>query len=333
MTGIRQDFAELTEQLRPELLTHCYRMLGSRQEAEDLVQETYLNAWRALDGFEGRSSPRTWLYRIATNACLRALERGSRRAMPSGLGGPSADPDGPLEPRPPEVSWLEPMPDTLLDPAAIVESRHHTRLAFIAALQHLSGRQRAVLILRDVLAFRADEAAGLLDTTVAAINSALQRARERLAAVTPAGHDLDEPGDARRREQLDHYTKAFENADLDALLRVLTEDAVLEMPPIPTWFRGRDTVARFLVPRLEPAGSLRLLPTAANGQPAFGIYLRGHSHLHRAHALQVLTLTPAGVARIDMFHDPNLCAAFGLPASLPRPPGSPAAGAGSPVDC
>jgi RNA polymerase sigma-70 factor (ECF subfamily) len=312
----QREFAELTDRFRPELLTHCYRMLGSRHEAEDLVQETYLNAWRSFGSFEGRSSLRTWLYRIATNACLRALERGARRAMPSGLGAPSEDPTGPLEPHALEVPWLEPMPDALLDPAAIVESRHSTRLAFIAALQHLPGRQRAVLILRDVLAFKADEVAGLLDTSTAAVNSALQRARAQLASVAPTNYDLAEPSDPRRRELLDQYAKAFENADLEALLRVLTKDAVLEMPPVPTWFRGGDTIARFLVPRLEPAGSLRLVPTAANGQPAFGLYLLGHGGVRRPHAVQVLTVGVAGVARIDMFHDPSLCVAFGLPASL-----------------
>jgi RNA polymerase sigma-70 factor, ECF subfamily len=316
VTSKQEEFTQLADPFRKELLTHCYRMLGSRHEAEDLVQETYLRAWRAYDGFEGRSSVRTWLYRIATRACLKALERGVRRALPSGLGGPSDDPEGSLDPPLPELPWLEPVPDALLDPAATVESRQHTRLAFIAALQHLPGRQRAVLILRDVLAFRADEVAELLGITTAAANSALQRARGRLATVAPAEDELVEPSDPGQLALVDQYAKAFENADIAALLRTLTEDAVLEMPPIPTWFSGRENIGRFLAPRLSVPGAVRLVPTAANGQPAFGTYLRGHGGVHRPHAMQLLTTTASGIARIDMFHTPALLATFALPATL-----------------
>jgi RNA polymerase sigma-70 factor (ECF subfamily) len=186
-------------------------------------------------------------------------------------------------------------------------------LAFIAALQHLPGRQRAVLILRDVLSFRADETAGILGTTPAAVNSALQRARTQLAKIAVAGQEVTEPGEARQRELVDLCVKAFENADIGTLLRALTENIVLEMPPIPTWFRGRHAVGRFLAHRLGEPGSRHLVPTAANGQPAFGIYVRGHGGVHRAHALQVLTIANRGIARIDLFHNPGLFASFDLP--------------------
>lgn len=199
------DFARLTDPFRRELLAHCYRMLGSIHEAEDLVQETYLLAWRAYGDFEGRSSLRTWLYKIATRACLKALERGTRRPLPSGLSGPSADPEGPVDPRRPETPWLQPFPDTLLapDPATTVESRHTTRLAFAAALQHLPPRQRAVLLLRDVLAWRAAEVAQLLNTTTASVNSSLQRARTQLAAADPVEDNVMEPTDPRHRALVD----------------------------------------------------------------------------------------------------------------------------------
>ncbi|WP_280397980.1 sigma-70 family RNA polymerase sigma factor [Nocardia carnea] len=317
MTQTQQPFEVAADRYRGELFGYCYRMLGSPHDAEDAVQETYLRAWRGYDGFEGRASVRTWLYRIATRVCLQALQHRTRRALPSGLGGPATDPLGPLEPHLSETAWVEPVSDAELDPAAVTEARHTTRLAFVAALQHLPGRQRAVLVLRDVLVFRADEVADLLDTTTAAVNSALQRARSQLAKSAPLGYDLAEPADPLRHTLLERYTEAFENADIDGLLRILAEDAVLEMPPIPAWFCGRDNIAQFLRTRLTGPGALRLVPTSANGQAAYGLYQRGHDGVHQAHALQLLTIAPAGVARIDMIHDATLFPRFGLPSSAP----------------
>lgn len=312
----REDFAGLTEPFRRELLAHCYRMLGSVHEAEDVVQETYLLAWRGFGGFEGRSSPRTWLYRIATRACLKALERGSRRPLPSGLGGPSDDPGASVEQRL-EVPWLQPIPDTMLgsDPAATVESRQATRLAFVAALQHLPPRQRAVLLLREVLAWRAAEVADLLGSTTASVNSSLQRARARLAEVNPAEDEVTESTDPRQRALADRYATAFENADIPALMGLLTTDAAFEMPPIPTWFTGRDTIGRFLLTRLHAPGDIRMIPTSANGQPAFGVYIRDETGAHRPRALLILTIAATGISRITMFHDPSLLELFALPST------------------
>jgi RNA polymerase sigma-70 factor, ECF subfamily len=317
------DFARSTDPYRRELLAHCYRMLGSVQDAEDQVQETLLRAWRFRGGFDGRASLRTWLYRIATNACLRAIETRARRPLPSGLGAPGTDPDGPLGPERPEVSWLQPIPDLLLppapaDPAAVITARAGTRLALIAALQYLPGRQRAVLILRDVLGWRAAEVAELLGTSTPAVNSLLQRARAQLAAAGLAEGDLREPDGAAARDLLDRYAAAFEDADTGALMRLLTDGAVLEMPPQPAWFAGRELVGRFLGRRVlgEP-GAFRMIPTAANGGPALAAYLRGGDGVHRAHGIQVLTLTAAGVSRVVSFNDPGLAGRFGLPAALP----------------
>ena len=250
------EFARRTDPFRRELLAHCYRLLGSVHDAEDLLQDTMLRAWRAHAEFDAsRASLRTWLYRIATNACLTALERRSRRPLPSGLGDPSHDPDVALDLRS-EVAWLQPIPDSAVawpgepgDPAAIVASRGSIRLAFIAALQYLPGRQRAVLILRDVLAWRAAEVAELLGTSTAAVNSLLQRARAHLAQAAPTEAELAEPGDADQRALLDRYVTAFAGADVTALMQLLREDAELEMPPYLTWFAGREAVARFLVSR------------------------------------------------------------------------------------
>src|SRR6478752_2316953 len=243
-----EDFGRRIDPHRGELLAHCYRMLGSVHDAEDLVQETMLRAWRSRDRYdEQRASVRTWLYRIATNACLTSLEGKRRRPLPSGLGGPSDDPTEPLTPGR-EVSWLQPFPDALLgdhdDPAAVLAARGSMRLALIAALQFLPARQRAVVILRDVLDYSAAETAVILETTATAVNSSLQRARARLGAVAPLEDDLDEPADAARRELLDRYVAAFENADVDALTRLLTDDVVLEMPPMTNWYAGRDRYGR-----------------------------------------------------------------------------------------
>src|SRR5262252_201040 len=218
---VSEDFTSATGRFRGELLAHCYRMLGSAEEAEDLVQETYLRAWRSFDGFEGRSSMRTWLYRIATNACLTALKRRGRRPLPSGLGGPADDPDAPVAASL-EVPWLQPLPDALLgaapaDPAAVAASRAGTRLALVAALQYLSARQRAMLILRDVLEWPAAQVADLLDTTTTAVNSGLRRARARLASSLPAEDELAEPAEPDRRALLDRFAAAFENADVSGL--------------------------------------------------------------------------------------------------------------------
>ena len=317
-----EDFARLTDPFRGELLAHCYRMLGSVHDAEDQLQETLIRAWRSYGGFRGESSLRTWLYRIATNACLRALENRARRPLPSGLGAPGADAAQPLPADRREVPWLEPFPDALLraepdDPASVVTSRTSMRLALVAALQYLPARQRAVLILRDVLGWRAAEAAELLGTSTTAVNSALQRARAQLHKVAPAEEEMREPADPDDRALLDRYATAFETADVDALTRLLREDAVLEMPPQPAWFAGRQQVACFLRAKvLSEPGRFRLAAVAANGQPGFAAWERGPDGVYRAHGIQVLTLAGTGVARIVSFNDPGLFPAFGMPAKL-----------------
>jgi len=316
---VSEDFTSATGRFRGELLAHCYRMLGSAEEAEDMVQETYLRAWRSYAGFEGRSSVRTWLYRIATNACLTALERRGRRPLPSGLGAPSGDPETPVVAGP-EMPWLQPLPGALLaaeraDPASVTASRAGIRLAFVAALQHLSARQRAVLILRDVLEWPAAEVANLLGTTTTAVNSGLRRARAQLAQALPAEDELAEPAEPDRRALVDRFAAALENADVTALAQLLAEDVALEMPPALTWFTGRPAVVAFTASQLltEP-GALRLVPVTANGQPAFAVYRRDSGTAYHAHALQVLTVTATGIARIVAFTDPGLFASFGLPA-------------------
>ncbi len=277
-------FAQATEPFRRELLAHCYRMLGSIQDAEDLVQETYLRAWRSYGGFEGRSSVRTWLYQIATNRCLTELAKTSRRMLPSGASEPESDPDAYLAEAGTEVNWLQPAPDAMVipdsaDPAAIVAAREGLRLALIASLQYLPPRQRAVLVLRDVLAFPATEVAVMLGTTTASVKSALQRARARLgelalpgpAGRTGPGRRPDHRTDcaARPRALLDQYIVAFENADAAALERLLLEDATLEATPLRTWYAGRNTCVPFLRNHLLGSpGDWRMLATSANGQPA-----------------------------------------------------------------
>jgi RNA polymerase sigma-70 factor (ECF subfamily) len=312
------DFTDLFGRFRGELLAHCYRMLGSVEEAEDLVQETYLRAWRSYDGFEGRSSVRTWLYRIATNVCLTAIERRGRRPLPSGLGGPADDPEAPLLAGQ-DMPWLQPFPDALLagqreDPAAVAVSRAGIRLAFIAALQYLSARQRAVLILRDVLEWPAAEVADLLGTTTTAVNSGLRRARAQLAQALPAEDELAEPAEPDRRALLDRFAAAIENADASALAELLREDAALEMPPLLTWFTGRRVVARFVASHfLTEPGRLRLVPVMANGQPTFAIYQREPGGAYHAHAILMPTATSAGITRVVVFQDPGVFGSFGLP--------------------
>ena len=319
------DFMASAESFRPELLAHCYRMLGSVHDAEDLVQETFLRAWRSRDGFEGRSSLRTWLYRIATNVCLTALENRSRRALPSGLGGPSTCLQQPWPEPLPDNQWLQPFPDSLADsttadPASIVAARAGMRLALVAALQLLHPRQRAVLILRDVLGWRASEVAELLDVSVAAANSLLQRARTRLEAVAPTLDEVTEPSDAEQRALLDRYATAFEKLDIDALMEVLNDDAVFEMPPHTRWFRGKEVCRRLLTGMLDrfvaEAIRTRMVPVRANGQPGFAVYLSGPDGVFRPRGVLMLTLDGTGVSRVDAFRFEGFLELFGLPAEL-----------------
>ncbi|MFI6515879.1 sigma-70 family RNA polymerase sigma factor [Spirillospora sp. NPDC050679] len=313
------EFAALTEPFRPELLAHCYRILGSVHDAEDLVQETYLRAWRGFAGFEGRSTVRRWLYKIATMACLTALETRSRRPLPSGLGAPADDHRIAVAAAEPAVPWLQPVPDALLgagDPAAIVAGRSGVRLAFIAALQLLPARQRAVLTLRDVLAFRTAEVAEMLDTTAAAVDSALRRARGCLAEAGPVADDLAEPDERVQRAVLDGYVDAFTRADPDALVRLLRADVELEMPPIPTWFTGRPAVIGFLTSRVLRRDRWRMVPVRANGQPAAVAYRHEGDGRYRAHGVEVLTLIGDRIGRITAFHDADLVPAFGVAPTL-----------------
>lgn len=330
---VTEDFPELSNAYRGELFAHCYRMLGSVHDAEDLVQETYIRAWRSYEKFEGRSSMRTWLYRIATNVCLTALEGRKRRPLPTGLGAPSADPIGQLEQRP-EVPWLEPVPDALVgaetsnDPAVVVTSRESIRLALIAALQHLPPRQRAVLILRDVLKWRAAEVADLLDTTTVAVNSTLQRARAQLEEMAPSADDVVEPATPELRAKLDAYVAAFESYDVAAIVELFTKDAVWEMPPFTGWYQGAENIGTLIATQCpaQGAGDMLMVPTRSNGQPAFGLYMRGEDGVHRAFQLQVLTMTEGGVAHVGCFFDTSLFATFGLPPTHPSAhSGTPAA--------
>jgi RNA polymerase sigma-70 factor (ECF subfamily) len=322
-TPVHEDFLRQADPFRRELLAHCYRMLGSVHDAEDLVQETYLRAWRSYDRFEGRSSLRTWLHRIATRTCLTALESRGRRPLPTGLGAPSADPTDDLVQQP-EVPWLEPIPDAAVssertDPAAIVASREGIRLALIAALQHLPPRQRAVLILRDVLQWRAAEVAELLGTTTTAVNSALQRARAQIDQATPTDEEIVEPTAQGQRELLDRYVRAFEDYDVSAIVKLFTADAVWEMPPFTGWYRGSENIGRLIATQCpaDGPGDMRLIPTKANGQPAFGLYMRGDDNIYRPFNLPVLTLSASGVAHVACFFDLRLFATFGLPETLP----------------
>lgn len=319
---VSEDFPKLADPFRRELLAHCYRMLGSVHDAEDLVQETYLRAWRAYDKFEGRSSMRTWLHRIATNTCLDALESRSKRPLPTGLGAPRADPSDTLVEQH-EVPWLEPVPDAMVgadgaDPAAIVTSRESIRLAFIAALQHLPPRQRAVLLLRDVLRWKAAEVAELLDTTTASVNSALQRARAQLEKVAPSEDAATAPLTDEQRELLDRYVAAFELKDMSAIVKLFTEEAVWEMPPFTGWYQGPEHIGTLIDTRCPAGpGELQLIPTAMNGQPAFGMYMRGEDGVFRPFNLMVLTLSGAHVSHVVAFFETSLFADFGLPESLP----------------
>jgi RNA polymerase sigma-70 factor (ECF subfamily) len=307
-----------TDPYRRELRAHCYRMLGSVEEAEDVLQETYLRAWRAYQRFEGRSSMRVWLYRIATNACLTALQHGERRMLPSSLATSSDNPDVDAGSAAPHVRWLDPIPDALItpeseNPSAIAVTRASVRLAMIASLQHLPSRQRAVLILRDVLDVPAAEVAQMLDMSSAAVKSALQRARARIEQVAPQAEELAEPTEAKALALLDQYIAAFEQADLALLERVLRTDAALEMTSSGTWFAGNRNCLRFIRRFLGSPGVYRMLPTRANGQPAVAAYRRNKKGVHEAFALVVLTTTTTGIARITLFSDLRLFPTFGFP--------------------
>ncbi len=323
--GDEQAFRALTDPYRRELQLHCYRMLGSSQDAEDALQETLVAAWRGLEGFQGRASVRAWLYRIATNRCLNMLrDRGRRPRLASGL---------PFEPPPPtrlgEVTWLEPYPDDLLEslpdtapgPEARYEMREAIGLAFITALQHLPARQRTVLVMRDVLGFRAAEVADMLGASEAMVNSALQRARSALdARLAPTRARAPAPHSPREHELAESFADAFEQGDMDRIVSLLTDDAWVTMPPEPFEYQGRETIAKFLrhVNALRPPGRItQLIPTRANGQPAFGHYIKEPGEaVARGMGLLVLTLEGERIAAITRFGGGELLPRFGLPPTL-----------------
>ena len=319
----REEFELLAGQYRAELLGYCYRMVGSVHDAEDALQEALVRAWRGYGAFEGRSSARTWLYRIAANACLRLLEQRDHRPLPSGLGGPSGNPDAPVSAAPADIAWLEPFPDILLpsataDPAAVVAARSGLRLGVVAALQRLPARQRTVFILRDVLGWRSAEVAGLLDTSVIAVNSALQRAREQLRGLSVRPEEAREPAGQADQALVDRYARAIEEGDAAALVSLLAEDATFEMPPMPTWFRGSPSIGRFFGTRILTApGKFTLVKTAANGQPAFAVYRQEQDGIRRAHCIQVLTIADRGITGITAFLDQALFPVFDLPLTVP----------------
>ena len=324
--GDERAFEDLIAPYRSELHAHCYRMLGSLHDAEDALQNALLRSWRGLAGFQGRSSLRTWLYRIATNSCLRMIERRPKRVLPVDYG-PPTDAHGlsgePLS----ESVWLEPLPDGVAGipdgragPEARYEERESVELAFVAALQHLPARQRAVLILRDVLGFAPAEIAAALDTSAAAVSSALQRAHKAIDDVLPERSQqatLRALGDERLRGIVATYVEAWERSDVGAILDLLTQDAAFAMPPRPTWFRGREAVGAFL--RRGPLGAgrrWRLVLTSAGGQPAFGTYLWDGGRWE-AHAIDVLTLAPDGlISDVTAFIDAAAFRGFGLPDAL-----------------
>ncbi|WP_454854783.1 sigma-70 family RNA polymerase sigma factor [Promicromonospora soli] len=317
-------FRELTEPYRRELQVHCYRMLGSFQDAEDALQDTLLSAWRGFAGFEERASLRTWLYRIATNRCLNARRSASRRPAKE-WDVPNVEPPEPT--RLGEVTWLEPYPDALfegavdapLGPEARYERTESISLAFVTALQVLPPRQLAVLILRDVLGFRAGEVANMLDSSVDSVKSALKRARAGLQHRQHASDDR-EPPPARQSPSEDaivaEFVRAWESADLDALVALLTEDVFTSMPPMPFEYRGRDAVAGFCASIFGAGRRFDLIPTRANGQPAFGAYLRTPTGVRHGTGLYVLTLTRDGICAMTRF-DSGVLSWFGLPLSLP----------------
>jgi RNA polymerase sigma-70 factor (ECF subfamily) len=311
------------EQHRAELTAYCYRMLGSPFEAEDAVQDTLIRAWRSFDRFEGRAAIRSWLYRIATNVCFDMLNGRERRARPMDLG-PAWNPDGPIGRTLPEVTWIEPVPDGLVvpaegDPAEVAVSRETIRLAFVAALQHLPPRQRAVLILCEVLRWKATEVAELLDTTVASVNSALQRARATLEASDVSSTDPAPAMDESQRELLMRYVEAFERYDMDALTSLIQEDATQSMPPYELWLSGRENILRWWVGPGAGCRGSRVIPTvAANGSPAFGQYKPSASGSgYDPWALQVLEIADGRIVELTFFLDTErVFPLFGLPVRL-----------------
>jgi RNA polymerase sigma-70 factor, ECF subfamily len=323
-----QEFERLSEPLRREIKLHCYRMMGSLHEAEDLVQETYLRAWRSFDSFVDGSF-RAWLYRIATNACLNALasRKHAERLLPDQMGPASAAiaPGAPAT----DVPWLEPYPDSNLegilneapDPEARYSSREAVQLAFVAGIQQLPPRQRAAIMLCDVLGWSAAEAATLLGGTTASINSALQRARETLSRRYPDGRPPEVPRpDASQERLLGRYLRAWEDHDLDGFVALLKEDAAAIMPPWLEWYVGRVAIRSFFDAAWKTCGGLRLVPTAANGQPAFAVYEQGADGRWAAHSIHVLTLANDAISTMTLFVEPRLFEAFGLPRILPESP-------------
>jgi RNA polymerase sigma-70 factor (ECF subfamily) len=309
------DFPRLADPYRRELFAHCYRMVGSVHDAEDLVQETFLRAWKAYHGFEGRSSLRTWLYRIATNVCLTSLDGSDRRPLPTGLGAPSIEAGAPLVSAD-EVLWLEPVPDSMIaDPAEQAAARDTIRLAFIAALQHLPPRQRAVLILRDVLKWRANEVAEALEMTTAAVNSGLQRAHAQMEKVQLSADTMDTQVADEHKELLEKYVDAFWEKDIDGIVALLKQDAIWEMPPFVGWYQGAENIGRLI--DIQCPGQrhdMRMLATSANGQPAYGLYMRQPTGEFTPYHLQVLTITDGAVSHVGAFFDVDLFETFGLPA-------------------
>jgi RNA polymerase sigma-70 factor (ECF subfamily) len=322
-TGDSEAFRELTGPHHRELQVHCYRMLGSFQDAEDALQDTLLAAWRGLGGFDGRASVRTWLYRIATNRCLNALRSASRRPAKA-WDNPEVEPPEPT--RLGEVVWLEPYPDALLGgaidvppgPEAHYEQREAISLAFVTALQILPARQRAVLILREVLGYHANEVADMLDSTVDAVNSALKRARAGLRRrLPPSGEPPPSPDSPAEQALAAKFASAYEAGDVDALVTLLTADARIAMPPIPLEYHGREVVAQFYSSVIGEARQYSLVPTRANGQPAFGVYVRAPvSGIRHGTGLYVLTLTGERVRAITRF-ETSVLPWFELPQALP----------------
>ncbi len=307
---------------RTELIAYCYRMLGSAFEAEDAVQESMVRAWRGHERFEGRASLRSWLYRIATNVCLDMLGSSQRRARPMDLG-PASTADAVVPAPLPESTWIEPVPDSHVlpggDPSDVAVARDTVRLAFVSALQHLPPKQRAVLILREVLAWSAAEVADLLDTSVASVNSALQRARATMAAAQVADTDPIRPLNAEQRDLLARYMDAFERYDMDALAELLHEDATLSMPPLSLWLRGPEQIGAWMLGTGNGCRGSLLIPTAANGTPAFGQYRpSGPNGEHEPWALLVLEISGGRIVGVNSFLDTErLFPLFGLP---PTPP-------------
>jgi RNA polymerase sigma-70 factor, ECF subfamily len=311
------DFPTVADPFRRELFAHCYRMVGSVHDAEDLVQETYLRAWKSYHGFEGRSSVRTWLYRIATNVCLTSLEGSNRRPLPTGLGAPSTQAGEPLVSND-EVLWLEPVPDSMIaDPADQAASRDTIRLAFVAALQHLPPRQRAVLILRDVLKWRANEVAEALEISTAAVNSVLQRAHAQMEKAQLSVDSVVAPVADEHKELLEKYVTAFWEKDIDGIVALLKQDAVWEMPPFVGWYEGAENIGRLIDSQCPgERHGMRMLATSANGQPAYGLYMRQPSGEFTPFHLQVLTITDGAVSHVGAFFDERLFETFGLPPVL-----------------